>query len=207
MASPKQTTALLLILAGVTLVFFAGSVLRQRRTTPVVSRPTVRATDPVRGAANPQVTVVEFGDYQCPFCKDAAEATATIDDRSTVVRRVWKDFPLAEHPQSFEAAVAARCAQQQGRFWPFHDALFARQSELGPALYTTLARELQLDENAFARCQVDPRVAESVEQSRAEGVALGITALPTIFVNSQRLEGSITANALQRAIASERTSR
>lgn len=203
MASPRQVTTALLLGAAVLVAGFGYAVLHNRPKLGG-SEPTVRSDDPARGSADPQVTIIEFGDFQCEFCRDSADAlSVALAQTSVPVRHVWKDAPLSTHGQALPAAVAARCAHEQGRFWEYHDRLLKRQAELGPNLYTTLMADLQLDPVAFGTCQADPVFAERVRASNAEAQALRVTDLPTLFVNGRRITGALTATSLRAIIEVE----
>lgn len=205
MASPRQTTVILLLFALLTLGVFGASVLSQRRATRVVSRqPTVLASDPSRGPAAALVTIVEFGDFECPACAAMMPVMNDILERyPTQVRHVWKDLPTTDHPQAVAAAMAARCGADQGKFWEFADALFAHQSELNTQLYLSLARELGLDTERFLECQADAQTRALVDRAQREGLALGVSSLPTLFVNDQRLSGVTDPETLKQLIDAE----
>lgn len=158
----------------------------------------------MRGADRPTVTVVEFGDFQCQFCRDGSEAVRVALAQTTVpVRHVWKDAPLPEHVQARPAAIAARCALRQGKFWEYHDRLFARQSELGENLFASLAAELELDAVAFGACQADPAVAERVRRDQVEAERLRVSDRPTLFINNRLVTGALTATSLRAIIQAE----
>jgi protein-disulfide isomerase len=114
----------------------------------------VAATDPSVGSASAPITIVEFSDFQCPFCQRAAPTLKRVRDvYGDKVRVVWKDFPLTQiHPQAFKAGEAAHCAADQGKFWEYHDRLFANQQALQPDDLKKYATDLGLDGAKFAPC-------------------------------------------------------
>ncbi len=129
--------------------------------------PPVLPTDPVRGDTRAQLTIIEFGDFQCPFCADIAPVLAQVLASYPEVRLVWKDLPNPAHPQARPAALAARCAQNQDKFWEFHDLLFANQAELGDKLYKQIAEVLELDLTSFNSCLASQAYIEVVGEGLA----------------------------------------
>lgn len=106
------------------------------------------------------------------------------------MRLVYRDFPLPNHAQAFKAAEAAQCAHAQGRFWAYHDALFANQARLQPEDLKRYASDLGLDRAAFDRCLDEGRARAAIEQDLREGQQLGVTATPTFFINGRFLSGA-----------------
>jgi protein-disulfide isomerase len=152
----------------------------------------VAATDPSIGSANAPITIVEFSDFQCPFCQRAAPTLKQIRDKyGDKVRIVWKDYPLTQiHPQAFKAAEAARCADEQGKFWEFHDHLFANQQALQPDNLKQYAADMKLDAAKFNACLDTSKYAERVRDGVAAGTRLGVNSTPTTYINGRFLEGA-----------------
>lgn len=208
MATPRQLTTALVILAALVVVVFGVGVLNNRRSNEALTGPTVRGSDPSRGLQSAAVTIVEFGDFACPFCKDNASALARLLDAfPNDVRHVWKDFPLPEHGQALPAAMAARCAARQGKFWEYHDALFQRQGDLGPDLYPVIASDLGLDFSAFSRCVEEEQTRSAVEQSVVDGQLVSVTRVPTLWLNDQRFDETLTFDDLRALVEVELGSR
>jgi protein-disulfide isomerase len=144
------------------------------------------------GPADPAVTVVEFTDYQCPFCRQFAASVlpairARYGDR---VRYVVKNYPIPQlHPLATGAAEAAECAADQGRFWPYHDRLFVAAA-LDRAGLEREARAADLDVGRFRRCLDDGTSARRVRDDVEAGNAVGVSGTPTFFVNGQRIQGA-----------------
>jgi len=148
--------------------------------------------DPALGPSSAPVTLVEFSDFQCPFCQRVAptlkQVKQTYGDK---VRVVWKDFPLTQiHPQAFKAGEAAHCAADQGKFWEYHDRLFANQQALQPADLKKHAADLGLDGAAFGTCLDSSKYGERVRDGVAEGSRLGVNSTPTIYINGRVLSGA-----------------
>lgn len=165
----------------------------------------VRSEDHVLGSANAPVTVVEYADLQCPVCKRFNDETfAAIREKyidAGRVRWVFRHFPLAQvHPLAEAAAEAAECAAEQGRFWEFHEAVFAEQASLSEELLEQIAGDLGLDEAAFGACRAGDGQQSRVAADVASGRALGVSGTPTFFVNGAVLRGFQTAESLGAAI-------
>jgi protein-disulfide isomerase len=152
----------------------------------------VAATDPALGAASAPVTIVEFSDFQCPFCQRATPTLKQLRQAyGDKIRIVWKDFPLTQiHPQAFKAAEAARCAEEQGKFWEFHDRLFGNQQALQPDDLKKHAADLGLDSAKFGSCLDSSKYAERVRDGVAAGTRLGVNSTPTVYVNGRVVQGA-----------------
>jgi protein-disulfide isomerase len=144
---------------------------------------------PARGAENAKVTIVEFSDYQCPFCGQAeALVKQVLETYPKDVRLVYKQFPLTSiHPNAMPASKAALAAGRQGRFWEMHHLIFDNQRQLGPEKYTEFAEKLQLDVPQFQKDMESPDVLAQINREMQEGKAADVTGTPTIFVNGKRL--------------------
>ena len=152
----------------------------------------VSADDPVLGNASAAVTLVEFSDFQCPFCAAVMPTLKRVQETyGDQVRIVWKDFPLtAIHPQAFGAAQAGQCAQEQGKFWELHDRLFANQQALQPESLKTHAAAAGLDAPAFNECLDSAKYAGHVQAQMDVGTSLGVASTPTVFVNGRMVSGA-----------------
>jgi protein-disulfide isomerase len=144
-------------------------------------------TGPSRGSATATLTLVEFTDYQCPFCGRYVRETYPQLDQEYIqtgkVRYVVRDLPLESiHRDAFKAAEATRCAHEQGKFWEMHDRLFARQQELGRAHLPKHAQALGLDASAFARCLEAGTHVDAIRKDMAEAQRLQATGTPTFFL-------------------------
>jgi protein-disulfide isomerase len=151
----------------------------------------LRADDPARGPAGAKVTVVEFSDFQCPFCSRAVPAVKELEQAfGKDVRVVWKHLPLSFHPNAMPAALAAEAAREQGKFWEMHDKLFANQQALSEAAYDQYAAELRLDLPSFKAARQAPETKKRVEADLAVATAAGVTGTPTFVVNGEVVVGS-----------------
>jgi protein-disulfide isomerase len=149
------------------------------------------AGDPVKGPAQAPITIIEYSDYQCPFC---ARVNPTLDQVRKVygdqVRIVFKDFPLPNHPEAPKAAEAAHCAGEQGKYWELHDRMFASQQALHIPMLKQYATALGLDMNAFNQCLDSGKHAGRVAENMKSGEALGVSSTPTLYVNGRPVVGA-----------------
>ncbi len=165
----------------------------------------VDAADPSLGTASAPVTLIEFSDFQCPFCQRVEPTLkrlrATYGDK---MRVVWKDFPLTQiHPQAFKAGEAAHCAGDQGKYWDYHDRLFANQQLLQPADLKKHASDLGLDAAAFGACLDGSKYGERVRDGVSQGSQLGVNSTPTIYINGRKLSGAQPYEAFTAVIDEE----
>lgn len=165
----------------------------------------VAADDAALGPASAPVTLVEFSDFQCPFCQNVAPTLKRIKETyGDKVRIVWKDFPLTQiHPEAFKAAEAGNCAREQGKFWELHDRLFANQRALQPADLKVHATAVGLDAATFNACLDSAKYSARVEEHVASGTRLGVNATPTSFVNGRYVNGAQPYDEFARIIDEE----
>lgn len=169
---------------------------------PVVAIPV--GDDPVWGPPAAPVTIIEFADFECPACKENLPVLRQLRDLyQDQVRLVYRDFPLAAHPQARPAAEAAQCAHEQGQFWAYHDALFAQAPDLKPSDYATLAERLSLNTTEFAACLASNRPKAAVSKDLADAQGLGLSGTPTFFINGRYLAGFQTLEVLRQYIDRE----
>ncbi len=160
--------------------------------------------DPAAGAENAAVTIVEFSDYQCPFCARVTPTMAKImETYGGKVRRVFKDFPLPNHPQAPKAAEAARCAGDQGKYWEMHDRLFANQGALEVADLKKTAASLGLNQAEFDQCLDSGKWTAKVQADLAQGEKLGVNSTPTVYVNGRPLIGAQPFEQFKQVIDEE----
>ena len=167
-------------------------------STKLPDQVSVFPTDPVRGAPAATVTIVEFGDFECPYCAQVAPTLENaISQSNGKLKLVWKDFPLPSHPQAQAAAEAAQCAGKQGKFWQYHDALFQAQDNLSDIMYLSLAGEVGLNYEAFSSCLTNHATLPLVERNLAEGTSIGVDGTPFFIINGQAVSGLITPEQLE----------
>ncbi len=146
---------------------------------------------PFSGPKDAPITIVEFSDFQCPFCGRGKE---TMEDVKKAypgkVKVVFKNLPLPFHPEAKPAAVAALAAGKQGKFWEMHDKLFEKQKELGEETYINLAKELKLDVNKFKTDLNSDELKKQVDDDAALATKLGVRGTPGFFVNGVQVRGA-----------------
>lgn len=149
---------------------------------------------PARGGDMATVTLVEFSDFQCPYCGAAEPVLARVLRQfEGRVRLVFKNYPLSGHEHAMDAARASLAARNQGKFWEMHDLLFAHQSALETADIDGYARELGLDMDRFHADLASPEVQRSIDADKAEGHRVGVDSTPTLFVNGRHFEEPLEA--------------
>ena len=163
--------------------------------------------DPVKGARQARVRIVEYSDFQCPACRKAQEPLKRIlEEYGETVQIIFNDFPLVtNHPNALPAAEAAQCAYSQQRFWEYHDLLFEEQdiwsqSTDPQSIFTGYARDTGLNTEQFSRCLENHETRKAVREDMKEGEALRIRSTPTFFINDTRLVGPATFNNFKEAI-------
>jgi predicted DsbA family dithiol-disulfide isomerase len=162
----------------------------------------LEATRLARGAADAPVTIMAFSDYQCPYCVRAEPVLAEVLKRyPDDVRVVHRHFPLDTiHPFARPAAEAAMCADEQGKFWEYHDGIFARQGKLAEGSFVEIGSEIGLDPDAFGSCVEERRYKDFVEADFAAGQEAGVTGTPSFFLNGIALKGTRDADELSRHV-------
>jgi protein-disulfide isomerase len=164
---------------------------------------TVPADAPTLGPASAPVTIVEYLDYQCPYCHRAQGVVDEVLNRYPgKVRFVHRDFLLGK-PRSLPAARAARCAGEQGKFWEYHRGLLLSSGDMSDEDLRTRATAMGLDAGKFSACVASDRFDGDIKRSTESGNALGIDATPTFFVNGRRLMGALPVDQFAEVIDSE----
>ncbi len=169
--------------------------------------------DPFWGPKDAPVTIVEFSDFQCPYCgrfhKDTYEQLRK--NYEGKIRFVYRDFPiLSLHPYAEVSAQAADCANEQGKYWEYHDLLLSNQDKYLPADLTNFASQLNLDGTAFTTCISTGRYKQEIAKDVQDGESYGVTGTPTFFINGQALVGAqpytVFASAIDAELAKANTS-
>ncbi len=160
--------------------------------------------DPSLGSSSAVVTIVEFADFECPYSRESSfvvrELAAKYPDS---VRFIYRDFPLSDiHPIAQKAAEAGECAQDQGKFWEYHDKLFQNQSGLTQDRLVEFATALNMNTFQFESCLSSGRYADEVIEDYQAGVEAGVRGTPTFFINGNRVAGAIPSEILDAVIRS-----
>lgn len=167
----------------------------------------ITETDPSVGNPGAPVTLIEFGDFECPFCQRFSAETMPLliqrEIKEGKVRIVWKDFPLSIHSYAQKAHEAGRCAWEQDKFWEYHDVLFANQRKLGINDLKRYAKELNLNENQFTTCLDSGKYTALIREKVQEGITAGVSGTPSFLVNGTIVVGAqpyqVFADAIARA--------
>jgi protein-disulfide isomerase len=178
-----------------------------RLPAPEVQRVDVNITGaPSKGPANAPVTLVEFSDFHCPFCKqieDNNTLTQLLSKYGDQLKMVWIDYPIDQlHPQARQAHEAARCAGDQGKFWEYHNSLYTGAPKAGDQLKAA-AQQVGLDIPTFDACLSSGKHQATVQKDVDQGKRLGLTGTPTFFVNGRPLIGAQPLDAFTRVIDDE----
>lgn len=156
---------------------------------------------PVEGPANAKITIIEFSDFQCPYCKRGYETMEEVKKMyPNDVKVSFKHFPLPFHKEAEPSARAAWAAQQQGKFWEYHALLFKNQSKLGSAYYLEAAKELKLNVEKFQKDMASPEAAAQVKEDNEIGAKHGIQGTPGFFVNGVAVKGAYPASHFKMII-------
>ena len=189
----------------------AKPVADSGQTLPTPAQQVTRFTveeggNPSIGPADAPITIIEFSDYQCPYCQkwESQVFQRLLDDYPTQVRIVYRDFPLNSiHPEAAPSANAANCAGEQDAYWGFHDKLFSYELDLGKDAYLQYARELNLDMTAFSACLESDRYAAEVTADLEYAVSLGVQSTPTFFINGLYMVGAQSYDTFKKLIDQE----
>ena len=162
------------------------------------------ANSPFRGPANAKITLVEFSDFQCPYCAQAVGfLNEILKAYPNDVRLVFKQYPLEIHANARISSAAALAAHAQGKFWPMHDKMYANYKQLTRANILTWAKESGVDAVKFAADLDSPGIKQLVDKDYADGEKAGVEATPTIFINGKKYQGSLEPTTFRKIIAAE----
>ncbi|WKZ27228.1 MAG: DsbA family protein [Candidatus Paceibacterota bacterium] len=207
-----------LILAGAIVfagVLVAGAVIWTNMRQPADGSPrTAKVSvddDAILGDTKAPVTIIEFSDYQCPFCRAFWRETYPRLKKDFIetgkVRLVFRDFPLSSHPAAIPAAHASECAEEQGKFWEMHDIIFAEQDAKGVGTVSFSSDDLKrwagkigLKQNEFNACLDSGKYNEEIAKDLKDGVASGVSGTPSFFINGNLLVGAQPYETFQAAI-------
>jgi protein-disulfide isomerase len=185
---------------------YVAQLRRTHRAVVLLEPPRVQveALGFLKGPENAPITIIEFADYECGYCGRARDSMREVMAKYPgKIRLVFRDFPLSFHPNATPAAIAARCAGAQGKFWEMHNLLFDHQSELTTENFMKWAGELGLDLTQFEACGQDPRVKAQVDADLEAGSAVGVSGTPAFFVNGVSLSGAQPVDAFVQIIERE----
>lgn len=170
--------------------------------------------DPVLGKSNAPVTIIEFSDYQCPFCRSFWEDTLPLLKKNYIdtgkVKFIYRDYPLDIHPAAMPSALAAECADDQGKYWEYHDKIFAEQAKKGVNTITygvtdlkKWAAEIGLNTSTFNSCLDSEKHKAEVEKDFQDGIAAGVNGTPGFYVNGIPVRGALPYESFKTLIEAE----
>jgi len=183
---------------------FVESLRKQENAQVMLDSPSAQVATtgaPSLGPANAPVKIIEFADYQCPYCKQVHPDLQRLREefpQQTVL--VYEDFPLPMHPFAEKAAEASHCAEEQNKFWEYHDALFQHNGPLDADALKGISHSLNLDQAKFTQCLDSGKEAPTVAKGLAEGKKLGLTGTPTFFINGHMAAGATKYDALKELV-------
>jgi protein-disulfide isomerase len=198
-AFPTTFLLVLLALSVATNLVFVARQMGWHLPSRSVQIPAVTPSDHIRGDAHAAVTIVEYGDFQCPFCATFHASMVQLS-RERRFRWVYRHFPLTTiHASALQAAEAAECAGDQGRFWQYADALFQRQQKLSPAELSSIAADVGIDAAKFGPCLASEQHRQRVLDDAQAGGAR-ISGTPTFYINGKRFEGVLPLQTLEQLV-------
>lgn len=175
--------------------------------TPTAPAPSAKVdieisdTDHVRGNKNAPITIVEYSDFQCPYCSKFHDTlNQVMKNYEGKVSWVYRHFPLDFHPYAAQAAEASECAADQNKFWEYNDALFKDQADIDEEIFAKLARDLGLNVGKFNECMTSGKYADKVESDYQSGIDIEVAGTPGAFINGKRLKGAVPYAELEAEI-------
>ncbi|XDD51811.1 DsbA family protein [Leptospira sp. WS92.C1] len=178
--------------------------VREKDLAPIRDTSIVAGNNPSLGSENAKVTIIEFSDFECPYCKRSQDVNSQLRAKyKDQVRWVFRDYPLSFHPNAMFAHIAANCSAPQGKYWEFFNTLFQNSGNLPKDRVLDLARKTGLDMQIFSRCVNDEAVKKEVEADMAEGEKYGVSGTPAFFINGIMVEGAQPIDAFIKVIDQE----
>jgi len=207
----KETAflAIMIPLTGVVMWIFGAQTLsetpaqkpaEEAEKPAAIDFPLITFIDASKGPEDARVTIVEYGDHACPFCRKAEKDIERLLAAHSDVRFVWKDLPSELHVGSTIASEAAQCAKDQGRFWEYHERLFEQEAFFTQTSLALLANTIGLDLDRFSQCLSQRKKRYVIERNISEAEALGIDGTPYFFIGEKRYSGLLSFEDLENAI-------
>lgn len=182
---------------------YLNSLRAKSQQTVYLTEPISKLANPVKGDSKARLSLYVFGSYTCSYCAQMGGVLNNLLSKYPKdLKLIWKDFTPESDQTGLRAAVAARCAQDQGKFWEYHDVLMANQASLSDKFYSSTASSLQLNMSKFQKCFDNLEDQSLVKADFDEGVSLRIDGLPYFFINGQRLSGAIPETEFESIIKS-----
>lgn len=192
MSDPKAMKLGHSLVVVMSLSFIVATACSSREALPAPTCVVELGSSPQRGPSDAWVTIVEFADFQCVFCRDVEATIARVDRERPGLRWVFKHFPLTSiHPRALDAALAAECAGEQNRFWEMHEQLLANQHALDPVSLSKYAEGIGLDLETYHVCVVSDAALRRTAADFSLGIDNGVEGTPAFFVNGQLIPGAV----------------
>jgi len=209
---------LVIVLVGIVLVFlgYVGwlvlkpetkvggftAVYPESNKTISAEKSLIREGSPIVGPADAKIVIVEFGDFECPFCRESFPVIRTLIAKyANDIKFVYRHFPVPSlHINAIAAAEASMCANEQGKFLAYHDRLFQNQERLDYDNLKRYARQIGINGADFDKCVDDRRYKKFIEEDMADGINIGVSGTPTWFINGRKVEGAIPAEIFNKII-------
>lgn len=181
---------------------YPHAILLQEPLGPRIDENLAIATRPSFGNPNAKVKIVEFSDFECPYCKRFALSTLNKikETYGESIYVVYRDLPISHHKYAFNAAVAAKCAARESKFWQYHDMLFENQHKLEREDLLSYADAIGLDKKAFVNCLVEQAISTQVEEDITKATEYELRATPTLIINGEVIEGAVSYESLKSKI-------
>lgn len=175
--------------------------LREKITKPMVSD-----KDPVLGRDDAPISIIQFSDFECEVCSGEEKKIRNLmnGEYRGKIKLIWKDFPIIDTDSvSWKASLAARCAQEQGKFWEYHDLLYSNNQNLNRGLYIDLAREVGLNLDDFLSCYDNRLTEKTIKENVIEATDLDLPGIPYFYINDQEFLGEVSERDLKKIIDME----
>lgn len=186
---------------------FLATLKKNATVTVLLERPSVQVSvddDPAQGNPNAPIKLIEFSEFQCPFCKRARptieKVLSTYKDQ---VYYVFRDFPLSFHKEAKNASLAANCAHEQGKYWEFSHELWENQQALSSEKYTEIAKKIALNLDKYNQCYSSRKFDKEIDKDQNDGIDVGVTGTPAYFINGKFLSGAQPFESFREIIDEE----
>ncbi len=213
----KKTKIWLSLLAVIILVIIVSIVVNISKPDDLEVIETGTIQDPFLGPADSKIVVIEYSDFQCPFCGAVAGTNEYLIERLKQsnpswiapvpklkelaklgkIKYIFKDYPLPSHQFALKSAIAAQCAHEQNKFWEYHDLLFENQEELSVKDLKKYAADLNLDTTKFDSCLDNNKYKLDIQKDQSAGSSLGVDGTPTFFINGKKISGAESFSAFE----------
>ncbi len=167
----------------------------------------IKSSDVILGNPDAKVTIIEYGDFECPFCKRFFDETEPLLIKNYIetgkAKMIYRNFPLPGHSHAMPAALAASCAKEQGKFWLYHNEIFKNQDNLATLNYADLAQKLGLNTSQFKTCLESKKYLNQIQKEYNEAQSIGVNGTPTFFINGKQVVGAQPYNVFEQTIEQE----